>query len=1041
MRTYPDRTCDAHPENTGGQLILEKSLAHYIELYDSAPVGYVTVNSEGTVEEINLTAGKLLGKERNAIISQRFEYFLKDECKDSWNQHFNQTKQNQKKSSFVLLTHRQNGDPLSLQVNCKPYLEEDQHPYFRITLTDITDYHKAKDAELQKLVERYELVLEGAQDAIWDWDVLNKHIHFSSRWKIMRGFADHEVGTDENEWLNSIHPDDKPKVLAAIQAHFEGVTPVFYEEYRVRCKDGFWKWILDRGLAKKDRSGTVIRMAGSENDITVRKNAEAALLEQENTLRLIINSMPALIAYVDTDYRYRRVNTAYEQWFGIPVGEVVGHEVKEIIGDAAWQEVRPFFERAMAGERLHFELQMPYKNVKPRWVHASYVPDKDSAGNVRGIVKLIVDIGEIKAAQQEIANLNQNLQHRIEELEAIFNTAPIGICIANDTSADCIRGNVVVDEMFGLPPNSELSLGSQSPPPLIALIHGRKLSVDELPMQRAARGETVSNLILELVRPDGKRIALLCNAVPLCTTQGQPRGAVGVFQDITTLKKAELALLDSKERLRQAQSAGKLGIYDHNLVTGEMQWDERLRELWGIKTEERVTLAGFLERVHPDDRALLNAAIKQAFAPEGSGEYFIEYRIINPTDNRTTWVAAFGTTTFADGRPVRLVGFVQDISERKVAAAKLRDTEMRLSLAMDELNAGYWDWEIQENTVFFSTAWKRQLGYEDDELPNQYEEWESRLHPDDRALVLATVENHLHNFMPHYELEFRLRHKDGSYRWIHSIAKLTHDQNNRLVRMIGIHLDITEYKQTKENNERREKMEETFRLNVASQTVAAIAHELNQPLIAISYFADASVDMVQKGNPDPQKLITVLENCSEQAQRAGQVIRKLLSVLHKNELINEPMDINKAINAALSVIKTNGRLNADIELRLAVDLPSIMANELQIQKVLVILLQNGLDAIQESSSSSTEGTVTVTSCRDPNTPTQALVTISDTGAGVSDEDELTQMFQPFYSTKTFGLGMGLAICRSLIEAHGGHIWAERNAKRGLSVHFTLPFLS
>jgi len=305
--------------------------------------------------------------------------------------------------------------------------------------------------------------------------------------------------------------------------------------------------------------------------------------------------------------------------------------------------------------------------------------------------------------------------------------------------------------------------------------------------------------------------------------------------------------------------------------------------------------------------------------------------------------------------------------------------------------------------------------------------------------VLSTVENHIHNFLPHYELEFRLRHKDGSYRWIHSRAKLTHDQDNRLVSMVGIHLDITDYKQTKENNERRERMEETFRLNVASQTVAAIAHELNQPLTAISYFADASLAMVQKGNQDPQKLISVLESCSEQAQRAGQVIRTLLSVLQKNELVREPIDINRAINSALSLIKSNGRVNADIELKLAVDLPLVMANELQIQKVLVIILKNGLDAIQESARK--EGRLTVTTCRSPNAPTQALVSVSDTGKGLSDEDTFAKMFQPFFSTKTFGLGLGLAISRSLIEAHGGNIWAERNCDTGISVHFTLPFVS
>jgi PAS domain S-box-containing protein len=130
---------------------------------------------------------------------------------------------------------------------------------------------KQAEETLRQNEERYKLVLAGADAAIWGWDVPAKRVLFSPRWKELRGFSDDEVSDHEEEWSSGIHPDDFDRVMASVQAHFEGRTPVFAEEYRVRHKDGRWVWILDRGLALRDAAGQVLRMAGSETDITERK--------------------------------------------------------------------------------------------------------------------------------------------------------------------------------------------------------------------------------------------------------------------------------------------------------------------------------------------------------------------------------------------------------------------------------------------------------------------------------------------------------------------------------------------------------------------------------------------------------------------------------------------------------------------------------------------------------------------------------------------------------------------------------------------------
>ncbi|MDD1679800.1 MAG: PAS domain S-box protein, partial [Methanomicrobiales archaeon] len=179
----------------------------------------------------------------------------------------------------------QHGEPRWVQVTCVP--DKDEEGRIRGIVAHVMDIGERKRAEeeLHDLMARYELILAGSHAAIWDWDVIRNMVMYSSQWKALRGYEDHEVSNREEEWSNGIHPDDAPKVFAAVQEHFEGKTPVFAMEYRVRCKDGSWKWIFDRGLIYRDAAGKVVRMAGSEEDITDRKQKEEAQKKLEESLQ------------------------------------------------------------------------------------------------------------------------------------------------------------------------------------------------------------------------------------------------------------------------------------------------------------------------------------------------------------------------------------------------------------------------------------------------------------------------------------------------------------------------------------------------------------------------------------------------------------------------------------------------------------------------------------------------------------------------------------------------------------------------------------
>ncbi len=200
---------------------------------------------------------------------------------------------------------------------------------FVAMVTDISERRRTEEA-LREQTERNRLIVEGAHAAIWDWDVLNKRVFFSPRWKEMRGYGEGEITGEEREWSEGIHPEDAPRVLAAVQAHFEGKAPVFAEEYRIRCKDGTWKWIADRGVALRDASGRVVRMAGSETDIAERKQAEERLRESEERFRTLAEAAFEGIAVTERGV-FLDVSDQFCRMTGYDRSELLGMGVAELI--------------------------------------------------------------------------------------------------------------------------------------------------------------------------------------------------------------------------------------------------------------------------------------------------------------------------------------------------------------------------------------------------------------------------------------------------------------------------------------------------------------------------------------------------------------------------------------------------------------------------------------------------------------------------------------------------------------------------------------
>jgi PAS domain S-box-containing protein len=462
-------------------------------------------------------------------------------------------------------------------------------------------------------------------------------------------------------------------------------------------------------------------------------------------------------------------------------------------------------------------------------------------------------------------------------------------------------------------------------------------------------------------------------------------------------------------------------------------------QMVGLESLEHALRTPVKEFFFPEDQDFITNQFFPRVMQEGNAETEIRFRHFKSGASLWMNYNVFHIKNRA-GIPTGLATVSRDITARKLTEDAQRKIEQHIRLAVKASAAAFWDRDLITGNVYFSLEWKRQIGYLPDELPNRWEEWEKRLHPDDRESVLAMTRDCFDGLRDDYDLEYRLLHKNRSYRWIHTRGSLLYDSKGQPCRMLGMNLDITSYKNTVEINERRHQIDEAYRHQVALQTVAALAHEINQPLMAVASYTDVALHMIEEtGSPDPDQLANVLNKSSQQLMRAGRIIRQLMTLLQKDESMMEPVILDSMIYKACEIIKAESIQDGFyIQLYLAPNLPPVKANALQVEKVLVNLLRNGLEAMQAAGMAS--GTITITTGFGAGAETMAQITVNDSGKG-TDLDKLNSIFQPFFSTKSNGLGMGLAISRALIEAHNGKLWAEQCEDSGLSFHFTLPFVS
>jgi PAS domain S-box-containing protein len=511
----------------------------------------------------------------------------------------------------------------------------------------------------------------------------------------------------------------------------------------------------------------------------------------------------------------------------------------------------------------------------------------------------------------------------------------------------------------------------------------------------------------------------------------------GIGRDVTERRRAEDALRDSEERFRAIFNEAGTGISLMDL-TGEVpaEYNRALQRMLRSGPRDLARLETFDRLTHVSERerdALLHRELR-----EGKRDMLRQEKHFVLDDGTDVWAnVIFTLLRDAHGRPRYVIGMHEDITERKRAEAALRESQHRYALASSAGSVGVWDWNVETGELYVDPLLKTLLGFDADEIGNHRDDWTRLVHPDDLAGVVSHLQDHVDGRAPTFEMELRLVHKDGGVRWFLARAAVIRAGDGVPRRVIGTNTDITGRRQAEEALRRaRIELAHAARFSALGELSASIAHELGQPLTAILSNANAGLNLLAGTEPPLRELREILADIAHDDERAGEIIRRMNVLLRKRELETQIVDMNELVRETARLVASDAAARqVQITIELAPGLPAVHGDKVHLQQVVLNLLLNGMEALAAVPPQDRRLSV-----RTSASEGELQVAVIDTGHGIP-VDLLPSVFEPFHTTKPDGMGLGLSIARSILEAHGGRIAAENGSEGGAIIRFVLPVQS
>lgn len=362
-------------------------------------------------------------------------------------------------------------------------------------------------------------------------------------------------------------------------------------------------------------------------------------------------------------------------------------------------------------------------------------------------------------------------------------------------------------------------------------------------------------------------------------------------------------------------------------------------------------------------------------------------------------------------------------------------TAERHDMATRAASIGIWEWDPRTDELFIHPHLKRLLGYEDAEIPNNREGWMQHYHPDDIEKVLQAARACLGGETTSLEIEHRMRHRNGSTRWLLTRGAPMRGEIDKSVKLVGTCTDVTDRKRMDEElRTLHANLAHLTRVGMLGELSGALAHEINQPLAAILSNSQAAQRLLARDPHDLAETREALQDIVDAAKRAGNVIHRVRDMIKKGKPRFRALDVNSIVAEVLDLAHSDLITHHVSVIRMFdSSAPVVLGDRVQLQQVLLNFIMNAGEAMNAAATDRRILTVTTLAHDDQSVE----ICVADTGRGISPEAQ-KHLFEPFATTKKTGMGLGLSICRSIVAAHGGRQWAENRAEGGAAFHIALP---
>ncbi|MEX3968342.1 PAS domain S-box protein [Paraburkholderia sp. EG286B] len=862
-----------------------------------------------------------------------------------------------------------------------------------------------------------------------------------------------EHACDEG-WQSAFHPEDRSALLEAWQVVVaSGVRGE--AEARMRRFDGIYRWFLCRVSPVIDDAGNVVKWCGINTDIEDRKQAEASIRAHEERFQLIVDGLPTRVILFTPDGDVLQVNRHTLEYSGATLEELKQWTSRDFTHpDDRRATVARFYASIRTGEPYDFESRHRRADGVYRWFRVQGFPLRDKEGRIALWYFLQTDIDDRKRAEALLAG-----EKRLLEMIAMGQPLPTvldDLCrLVEQIVSDCFCSIALIepgDMTFQQVNAAGLALTYTYPS------SGGRVHLDLGPCGLAASLSeqiVVSDIAADSRWPTAWRDLSLahglraCWATPILSRTNEVLGTFMLFRsepgtpspfqsDLTgrlthlasiAIERAqgELALKRSEERFRAivdtTPDCVTVLANDGTVLCANSAARRALRSVGA----EGVIGACYFDFVAPEHRARY-VEFNRNICSGRDG--VLEFDFISPHYERRHLETHAAPMHDCDGAIVQL-GVTRDITVRRRAEEQLRKSAALMAKVEQLTLSGSFSWRPETGSFTWSEQLYRIFGFEPG-VRVTLDTIAERVHPGDLHLLHEMIERAQDG--QHLEFEHRLLLSDGSVRYVRIQAHATRSPQGWLDYIGAVH-DVTERRESEEAlSGLRVELAHASRVNSLGALTASIAHEINQPLAGIMTNASTGLRMLSAQPPNIEGALGTVKRTIRDGHRASEMMTRLRAMFSKKAVTKDAVDLVEAANDVIELLHAEIR-NKRIVLRLetAENLPPATGDRVQLQQVVLNLLLNAVEAMNGIDDRPRQMLVKI----EREDGDHVRFTVTDSGVGI-DPRNVGRLFDAFFTTKREGMGIGLSVCRRIIESHGGRLWASSNERFGATFSFSLP---